>query len=61
MLKGHTNYVFCVQFSPKSNFIASGSFDESVRVWDVKEGTYSILICDVGSGLCGYGTGRQSF
>ena len=31
ILKGHTNYVFCVNFNPQSTLIASGSFDETVR------------------------------
>uniref|UniRef100_A0A0N5AVN9 WD_REPEATS_REGION domain-containing protein n=1 Tax=Syphacia muris TaxID=451379 RepID=A0A0N5AVN9_9BILA len=38
-LKGHTNYVFCCNFNPPSSLIVSGSFDESVRIWDVKSGT----------------------
>jgi len=37
-LRGHTNYVFCVNFNPQSNLIVSGSFDETVRIWDVKQG-----------------------
>lgn len=37
-LSGHTNYVFCVAFNPQANMVASGSFDETVRVWDVKAG-----------------------
>ena len=37
-LKGHTNFVFCVNFNPQSNLIVSGSFDESVRIWDVRDG-----------------------
>ncbi|XP_051141887.1 COMPASS-like H3K4 histone methylase component WDR5B [Andrographis paniculata] len=37
-LKGHTDFVFCVNFNPQSNLIASGSFDDTVRVWDVKTG-----------------------
>ncbi|VDN32920.1 unnamed protein product [Gongylonema pulchrum] len=37
-LKGHSNYVFCCNFNPQSSLIVSGSFDESVRVWDVKTG-----------------------
>ncbi|PWA26649.1 hypothetical protein CCH79_00000699 [Gambusia affinis] len=37
-LKGHSNYVFCCNFNPQSNLIVSGSFDESVRIWDVKTG-----------------------
>ncbi len=37
-LKGHTHYVFCVNYNPQSNLIVSGSFDESVRIWEVKTG-----------------------
>lgn len=37
-LKGHSNYVFCCNFNPQSNLIVSGSFDESVRIWDVRTG-----------------------
>ena len=35
-LHGHTHYVMCVNFNPQSNLIVSGSFDEAVRIWDVK-------------------------
>ena len=38
ILQGHTNYVLCCGFNPQSNLIVSGSFDESVRIWDVKTG-----------------------
>lgn len=34
-LKGHTNYVFCLSWGPTGGILASGSFDESVRLWDV--------------------------
>ena len=37
-LKGHSNYVFCCNFNPQSNLVVSGSFDESVRSWDVRTG-----------------------
>jgi COMPASS component SWD3 len=40
ILRGHTNYVFCVNYNPQSNLIASGSFDETIRIWDVKTGKY---------------------
>lgn len=38
VLQGHTNYVFCVEFGPTGGMLASGSFDESVRFWDVRAG-----------------------
>ncbi|KAK1266552.1 hypothetical protein QJS04_geneDACA015623 [Acorus gramineus] len=37
-LKGHTGFVFCVNFNPMSTLIASGSFDQTVRIWDLKTG-----------------------
>lgn len=42
-LKGHSNYVFCCNFNPQSNLIVSGSFDESVRIWDVRTGVYKFV------------------
>lgn len=38
ILRDHTNYVFCVNWSPQSNLLVSGSFDESIRMWDVARG-----------------------
>ena len=40
VLKGHTNFVFCINFSPSSNLLVSGGFDETVRIWDVARGAY---------------------
>ena len=37
-MRGHTNYVFCCNFNPQSNLLVSGSFDETVRIWDVRTG-----------------------
>ncbi|KAK1892541.1 WD repeat-containing protein 5 [Dissostichus eleginoides] len=38
-LKGHSNYVFCCNFNPQSNWwCLDRCFDESVRIWDVKTG-----------------------
>ncbi|KAF9063630.1 WD40-repeat-containing domain protein [Rhodocollybia butyracea] len=36
---GHTNTVHCVAFSPKGDHIASGSWDNTVCVWDACTGT----------------------
>lgn len=37
--KGHANLVFCCCFNPTNNQIISGSYDETVRIWDVNTGT----------------------
>lgn len=42
VLQGHSNYVFCVSFNPMGNIIASGSFDESIKLWDVRSGSSCI-------------------
>lgn len=35
-LKGHKGPVYAAQFAKASNLLASGSFDQSVRIWDVQ-------------------------
>ncbi|KAG8734952.1 hypothetical protein FRC10_011165 [Ceratobasidium sp. 414] len=37
-LNGHTDRVFSVTCSPDGAYIASGSFDETVRIWDAQTG-----------------------
>lgn len=56
VLRGHTNFVFCVNFSPQSNLLVSGGFDETVRIWDVARGMFNLDPED--SGLC-RGVGRS--
>ncbi|CAG8496449.1 20083_t:CDS:2 [Racocetra persica] len=37
MLSSHKNWVSCVSWSPKSQFmLASGSYDGSVKIWDIR-------------------------
>lgn len=37
-LRGHTSFVFCVNFNAQSNLLVSGSFDSTIRMWDVVTG-----------------------
>jgi predicted Ser/Thr protein kinase len=37
-LRGHTNTVFSVAYSPDGTRLASGSFDGTVKVWDARSG-----------------------
>ncbi len=36
--EGHTKQVFCVCIDPQTNLVASGSFDNHLRIWSVKSG-----------------------
>ena len=40
ILKGHEDYIGCLSYSPDSKIIASGSKDQTVRLWDVKTGKH---------------------
>jgi len=44
-LTGHTSSVYTVRFSPCGRFLASGSFDRSVRVWAVEKLADSANVC----------------
>jgi WD40 repeat protein len=35
-LRGHTGYVWKVTFSPDGRYLASGSWDSTIKVWDLK-------------------------
>jgi COMPASS component SWD3 len=48
-LKGHSGAVYDVKFSPCGRFLASGSFDKTVRIWDWT--TQKEIHCLLGHGL----------
>jgi COMPASS component SWD3 len=44
VLRGHTSFVFCVNYNSASNLLVSGGCDGDVRIWDVVTGTYAIML-----------------
>ena len=38
VLEGHTNFVATLAYSPSGTELATGSFDQTVRIWDVASG-----------------------
>jgi|GEM_PF-3185588 len=46
VLEGHTDYVFSVAFSPDGKYLASGSSDETARLWRTANGSLAKIIED---------------
>ena len=40
-LQGHSDWVNAVAISPNGDYIVSGSYDETLRIWDSTSGTYA--------------------
>jgi COMPASS component SWD3 len=43
-LKGHTKWVFCLNYNPTSNLLVSGGCEGDVRIWNVARGR-RICLC----------------
>ena len=45
-LTGHSGYVMSVAYSPDGKHLVSGSYDNTVKVWDAQTGKeVSVLLC----------------
>jgi len=55
VLRGHENFVFCCAMSHNGVLVATGGFDETVRLWDSRKGTMTRVLpaaCDPVASVC---------
>lgn len=50
-LRGHTQYVQALAFSPDSRWLVSGSEDSTIRVWEVATGALHLLLSEHRGGV----------
>ncbi|KAJ1558004.1 hypothetical protein HK096_004110, partial [Nowakowskiella sp. JEL0078] len=43
VLEGHSGPVWNIEFSPDGAIVASGSWDSTIRLWDIKSGSSKVL------------------
>ena len=47
LLKGHTKWVFCLNYNTASNLLVSGGCDGDVRIWNAARGWFPCLFVDI--------------
>jgi F-box/WD-40 domain protein MET30 len=51
VFRGHTNGVMCLQFSEEFSILATGSYDSTIKIWDLESGECLRTLKGHGSGV----------
>ena len=52
VLKGHTSYVFCINYNTEGTQLVSGGCEGDVRIWNAAKGACNLLSRDLTVTLC---------
>lgn len=56
VLKGHTNYVFCINYNTEGTQLVSGGCEGDVRIWNAAKGACNLLsrnlYSSIGNSIC---------
>ena len=44
VLKGHTSYVFCINYNTEGTQLVSGGCDGDVKIWNAAKGEYDFVL-----------------
>src|ERR1700677_3562507 len=44
VLKGHTSYVFCVNYNTEGTQLVSGGCDGDIKIWNAGKGEYNFVV-----------------
>jgi WD40 repeat protein len=44
VLKGHTSYVFCINYNTEGTQLVSGGCDGDVKIWNAPKGEYESVL-----------------
>jgi WD40 repeat protein len=47
VLKGHTSYVFCINYNTEGTQLVSGGCEGDVKIWNTAKGAYNLFSRDL--------------